>query len=81
MVNAFAGVKIYPNPANDVLYIDGLKSGSRIELYDIVGRKAHMIITASKNEAINISYLSPGNYIIHITNPDGQRMQGKVVKR
>lgn len=80
-VNAFDQVKIYPNPANDVLFIEGLEPGSRIDLYDIVGRKAHMIITAKENEVINMSYLPSGNYIIHLTDKGGRRMTGKVVKR
>src|SRR5690606_12952510 len=32
-------IKIYPNPANNELHVDGVAPGSRIELYDIVGRK------------------------------------------
>lgn len=80
-VNAFERVKIYPNPATDVIYIDGLESGSRIELYDIVGRKAHMIITAKENEVLNMSYLPSGNYIIQLTDKEGKRMTGKVTKR
>ncbi|MBW7914748.1 MAG: T9SS type A sorting domain-containing protein [Taibaiella sp.] len=81
VINALENVKIYPNPANDVLHIDGLQPGSRIELYDIVGRKAHMIISAKENETVNISYLPSGNYIIQLTDNKGRRMTGKVVKR
>lgn len=74
-------VLIYPNPAHDVLYVDGLVAGSRIELYDITGRKVHMIVTAKKNEMVNMSYLAPGNYIIQLTGADGTRVTEKVVKR
>lgn len=76
-----SSIKIYPNPANDVLHIDGLAPGSKIELYDMVGRKAHMIITAKENEVVNMSYLPSGNYIIQITDNEGQRIVGKVTKR
>src|SRR5690606_12152975 len=59
-----SNIKIYPNPANDVLYVEGVEPGNRIELYDILGRKAHEIITAKEKEEINITYLPAGNYII-----------------
>lgn len=74
-------VLIYPNPAHDVLYVDGLEAGSRIELYDITGRKVHMIVSAKQNEMVNMSYLAPGNYIIQLTGADGTRVTEKVVKR
>lgn len=80
-VNTLDNVRVYPNPANDILHIDGLEPGSRIELYDIIGRKTHMIVTAKQNEVINLVHLPPGNYIIHLTDSGGRRMTGKVLKR
>lgn len=81
IVNALEYVKIYPNPASEILYVEGLETGSCIELYDIVGRKVHMITTAKENEIVNISYLPEGNYIIQLTDNRGRRMTGKVAKR
>ncbi|MEB2778122.1 T9SS type A sorting domain-containing protein [Algoriphagus sp. D3-2-R+10] len=74
-------IKIYPNPANDVLFVNGLVTDTKIELLDMVGRKVYSGVSNNERENINISNLSTGNYIIQLTSNDGQRMTGKVVKR
>lgn len=74
-------VKIYPNPAYNVLIIEGMNVGAKIELYDIVGRNVYQGVSKADREAININHLPAGNYIIQLTGTDGQRMTGKVVKR
>lgn len=81
IVNALDNVKIYPNPANEMLNVDGLETETTIELYDIVGRKVKTIRTLNSRESIDMSMLQPGNYIIHITNTEGHKMTGKVLKR
>jgi hypothetical protein len=80
-INANDNIKIYPNPANDVLTIEGQQAGTQIELCDIVGRNVYRGISKTEKETINISHLPQGNYIIQLTRTDGQRMTGKVVKR
>ena len=81
VISELSNVKIYPNPVSDVLHIDGLEPGSRIELYDIVGHKVHMITTAGEKEVININDLPQGNYFVEITLADGARVIGKVLKK
>ncbi|MBW7913008.1 MAG: T9SS type A sorting domain-containing protein, partial [Taibaiella sp.] len=81
IVNALEYVKIYPNPVNDILYVEGLETEAIIELFDIVGRKVKAIRTMNNRESIDMSMLQPGNYIIHITNTEGHKMTGKVLKR
>jgi hypothetical protein len=77
----FAGnIKIYPNPVNEMLYVDGLETESTIELFDIVGRKVKAMRTVKNREIINMSMLQPGNYIIHIINKEGQKTIAKVTK-
>ncbi len=64
-------MRIYPNPATDNLYIatDGFESGEEISLsiYNTVGALVSgQEITAGSVSAIDVSYLNPGLYIIHI---------------
>ncbi|MBW7912385.1 MAG: T9SS type A sorting domain-containing protein [Taibaiella sp.] len=73
-------VKIYPNPANEVLFITGLEAGTKIELYDIVGRQVYQGISKAEKEMININNLPTGNYIIKFTSTDGTRISKKMVK-
>lgn len=80
-INANDNIKIYPNPANDVLTIEGQQAGTQIELFDIIGRNVYRSVSKTVRETINISHLPQGNYIIQLTGTDGQRMTGKVVKR
>ncbi|MBW7941319.1 MAG: T9SS type A sorting domain-containing protein, partial [Candidatus Kuenenia stuttgartiensis] len=78
---SIGNIKIYPNPASDILYVDGLEADATIELFDIVGRKVKAMQTVNNRESIDISMLQPGNYIIRITNAEGRIMTGKVLKR
>lgn len=77
---SLGNIKIYPNPASEILYIEGLEAAATIELFDIVGRKVKSMRTVNNRESINMSMLPPGNYIIHITNTDGHKMTGKISK-
>jgi hypothetical protein len=54
-------VKIYPNPASDVLNID--KTASKIDIYNTMGVKVRSV---SKTNSINISDLKKGIYFVNI---------------
>ncbi|MBW7913255.1 MAG: T9SS type A sorting domain-containing protein [Taibaiella sp.] len=73
-------VKMYPNPAHDVLIIEGMDVGAKIELFDIVGRRIHYHISTLQKEIIDVSQFRVGNYIIQMTSTDGTRVRKKVVK-
>jgi len=60
-------INVYPNPANQVLYIDGLKKNSVIQIYDILGNLCFEKNIDSETESIDISYLLSGQYILTIT--------------
>ncbi|MCF6183381.1 MAG: putative Ig domain-containing protein [Bacteroidales bacterium] len=65
--NAF---KIYPNPANDFIYIKlpYNKNPYYFDLYDINGKKIlSQIVSSKETSEINISNLSRGYYIIKLT--------------
>ena len=55
---------IYPNPANNVLGIDGV-SGS-VEIYDAMGRRVLTAKTTSDHTLIDISTLPRGLYLLRI---------------
>ena len=60
-------VKIYPNPANDQLFIDGIAEKSLIEIYALNGSLMQQIQLAQSNY-ININELPTATYVIKITN-------------
>jgi hypothetical protein len=66
-VNAY--IKLYPNPANNVLFIEGLTQNAVITITDINGEM--VINTEILNNQINISNLAKGLYFIKIVDKSG----------
>ena len=68
-----AGIRLFhPNPADDVVFLDSnISIGSRIEIFDINGRKLteHILIS---DRTLSLQGLDPGLYIIRVTFPDGK---------
>lgn len=57
-------ITIYPNPATNVLYVQGAKSSATYAIYNLTGR---LVQTSNVHEHINVSQLKTGLYIIKIT--------------
>ena len=68
-------IKIYPNPAKDVLNISTEKAIITVEIYDSLGR----LIKTETGNNINVSQLSKGNYLIKIKT-NGQELIEKFIK-
>ena len=69
-------VSIYPNPATDIVHIDGVEV-SEVRIYDLSGRLVKMI----KNDGlIDLGNLSEGYYIISITDTGGKTRMVPVEK-
>lgn len=58
-------ISIYPNPAQEVLYIDNA-SNSSIYIYNLVGELVTSIENAEYSNAVNIEQLAAGTYIISV---------------
>lgn len=66
----FSGTKleIYPNPAEDILNVKGLESGSILRLLDMNGHE----LQVSRQTSINVSNLPSGAYLLEVSNAKGQ---------
>ncbi|MDR2907212.1 MAG: T9SS type A sorting domain-containing protein [Bacteroidales bacterium] len=73
-------VKIFPNPAKDVLYVDGLDV-KQIEIINMIGRIVIKKQTGNTHEQVNISALKEGLYYVRITTKDGQTSTTKLLKK
>jgi len=71
------GVKLFPNPTSDVIHMEFEKPVSRIELFDIQGRKINTDIGPTN---LNLSILESGIYILKIRFENGHIHSEKVVK-
>ncbi len=70
-------VIVYPNPANDIINIEGVNI-SIVNIYNNVGQ---LVITQENANSINISSLNAGVYMINIITEDGDTLVKKVVVR
>ena len=61
------GVKIYPNPAKDILNIANAEN-TNIQVYDVLGKLILSKENISINEELNVSNFRTGTYFIKISN-------------
>ena len=72
---------LYPNPADDVVYVN-LKTASinTVKIISILG--AEMVVDVNRNNnAIDVSQLKPGIYLLSITTRSGEVVVTKFTKK
>lgn len=76
-------IKVYPNPATNQLWIESPNDLSAINIYDALGRNVlHLSGSGTKTtQRINISNLTPGNYMIQVVDHTGKQIKQKVTKK
>jgi hypothetical protein len=74
--NGTGTVSLYPNPANEKLYIEGLEEGGEISIYNALGMKVQTA-TLQGDAEINISDLPSGLYLVRM----GDQRTLKFIKR
>jgi trimeric autotransporter adhesin len=62
-------IVIHPNPANDILFIDGLSNTAKAEIFDISGKL--ILIKQFNSNQIDISPLAKGLYFIKLSTAEG----------
>ena len=71
------GLKMYPNPAKNNLFIEtALNSDINVSIIDVLGKE--VINSKVSNNAVNISGLTPGMYIVKITE-EGKTSTKKLI--
>ena len=65
--DGLANISLYPNPANDVIRIEGLEGEHEVQIYNAIGMLV-MTTTLQGASEINISDLPTGYYLIRIDN-------------
>ena len=76
-------VKIYPNPAEDYLYVSNASCVKNYTVFDLSGRpvlSGNVSASAMPDTYINIASLSGGVYMIRFTKTDGNTESQKFVK-
>jgi len=73
-------LRLFPNPASDLVYIESDQPISRIEILQVSG--ARMLLQEDKtvfSSGINVSALPPGLYLVQIVLESGERQSRKLV--
>jgi Secretion system C-terminal sorting domain len=79
------GIKLYPNPTAQTLYIEQAKSDLQntptlLELYDIQGRLLQKQTTTDSKTALDLSAQPSGMYILRLIQADNQISDWKIIK-
>ena len=69
-------LKIYPNPASDILTIEWEKGGKEVnfKVYDLVGRKIEDMTATGGRKFLDISRWENGMYIVIINDMELKRV-------
>jgi hypothetical protein len=66
-IETYKNIKIYPNPTNNIIYIEGLDNNksNTIQIFDVQGK---LVLTKTINEkgTIDLSELNKGVYVIKV---------------
>lgn len=76
-----SGFTVFPNPANEMLTIEGIKKSSiaSISIHNMAGQLVKKI--NKKQNQVHLSGISTGTYIISIETKDGQNLSKSFIKK
>ena len=71
-------ISLYPNPAQEVLNVSSANSITKIEVYDLLGKKV-----ASNNNAknVNVAALGKGVYVVKVVQENGSVVAKRFIKQ
>ena len=75
----FTKVQVFPNPAIDVVNINGVENITSVQVFNNMGQL--VMLQENSSQRLNISELSSGIYNLTILDEKGQRYYSKVLKR
>ena len=59
-----ATVSVFPNPVEDIIYVDGIDKDAEIIVMDLAGKQ----LMQAKARQINVSSLQTGSYLLKVNN-------------
>ena len=73
-------VKVYPNPVDDVLYINTNENITEVNVYNVVGVKMTTVNGQQTNVSVNMSNLNSGVYFVEVKTEKENIIKKIVVK-
>lgn len=80
-VNQLNSIKVYPNPANNVVNIANLVNVSKVEISNILGQVVYTNSTPAATISVNTSNLSNGVYFITISDNKNNTRTERFMKK
>ena len=80
-VKTLGAVKVYPNPATNVVHVSGLAAGCSYKIVNAVGLCVGQGQLLQKQEEIDIARLPKGVYLLELLPADGNRAVIRLVKQ
>jgi len=74
--SAAASLNVYPNPANDVLYV-GLSDVTSVSIYNVAGA----LVKVAGEATVNVADLNAGLYVVKATDANGNVSVAKFLKK
>ncbi len=74
------GITVYPNPVNDVLFINGNDTLLSVEVYNLLGQQVLSVSPKNKDTKVDMSALGAGAYMVKATTNNGVKTV-KVIKQ
>lgn len=75
-----AGIRIFPVPVNDILFVENLPENSFITIFNLSGKLVYQLQTEDLNIKIPVMDIPQGMYLIKVKTPDGE-FQSKFSKQ
>lgn len=73
--------KMYPNPANEQVFVTGLVEGAQIDLINILGESIKTTVATQNNVAIAFDELSNGTYFVRVSTEYGYVTKKLIVRK
>jgi hypothetical protein len=70
-------ISLYPNPAKDILYINGAEKFQYVEIFSIIGKS---VLRIKGSNEVDIASLASGTYIIALMDTNGTAIRKKFIK-
>jgi len=78
---AATALSVYPNPARDVIRVNGIQESGAYKLLDMVGRVLQTGTVDNVNNEVNLKSVAKGVYLLEVNNNGGQKTISKIIKQ
>lgn len=78
--NQLTGLTVYPNPAEDIVFVEGFKENAALTLVDAQGKTIAAAAVEPGVASLEIANVNPGVYFLHIASANGTTTERVVIR-